>query len=91
MKLRRITIIATLLFTLLFASFSSFGQETIKIEDLTELLREGEPAFTAEEAHAMMLEVLPLVEEVAGRKFKQVPELVIADRDQMVQLLVLES
>jgi hypothetical protein len=50
------------------------------VEKLAEMLKEGEPAFTQEQADSAVKEIVPLVEEVAGRKFKDVPAVKLVDR-----------
>ena len=95
MKLRRIAIIAILLFVLAFASFSTLGQEPFLFRAVQEFnaafMRESVPAFTAEEAQSIALEVIPLVEQITGKKFKQIPEIAIVNRSQVISVLRSES
>lgn len=46
-------------------------------------LKEGAPAFTPEEASAMVRELIPLLEQAAGRKFKAQPAVICGNRDRM--------
>lgn len=50
-------------------------------------LKEGKPAFTAEEAAAFVKEMVPLVEKAAGKRFKQPPEFKLVDREAMAEIL----
>jgi len=57
------------------------------IRKLREALREGEPAFTAEQAKTWTTELIPLVEKAAGRRFKRAPTVRVADRAEVAESL----
>lgn len=50
-------------------------------------LEESEPAFTAEDVETAIKELIELVEYAAGKKFKRIPEVKIADRKELVKVL----
>ena len=56
-------------------------------ELLMERLREGAPAYTEAQAQAYVKEVLPVVEQVAGRKFKTTPKIKLVRRDEPMPVL----
>lgn len=53
-------------------------------------LKEGAPAFTPEEANAMVRELLPLLELAAGRKFKTQPAVICGNRDRMAASMTID-
>ncbi len=59
-------------------------------ESLRERLKESEPAFTSEQAERYVRELAPLVEQVAGRKFKRLPAVKLVDRAGARKVLIEE-
>ncbi len=58
-----------------------------EVKELVELLREGEPAFTREQASTYARELVPLVEEAAGRKLKRAPSIELVSRAELAEVL----
>lgn len=59
-------------------------------QDVADLFAEGEPAFDEEQVKKIVAEVVPLVEEVTGRKFKKIPEVKLAGRPEVASALALD-
>ena len=59
-----------------------------RVEKFREMFKEGEPAFTAEQAKKYVAELTPLVEKAAGKKFTRAPKVVLAGRDEVAKSLV---
>ena len=53
-----------------------------------EYVKEGEPAFTLEEAEIFLKEMTPLVEKATGKKFTEIPKVKIIDRDGLEKIIV---
>jgi hypothetical protein len=60
------------------------------VPSLTKGVRESAAPYTLEDANTWIKEVLPLVEQVAGRKFKALPTVKLIDRWAFAELLVRE-
>lgn len=60
------------------------------LEKLAQVLKEGAPAFTREQANAYAQELIPLVEEAAGRKLKLVPAIRLVNREELARVLARE-
>jgi hypothetical protein len=58
-----------------------------ELEKLMAALEEGEPAFTLEDVQEYAKQLIPLVEETAGRKFKQTPDVRLGDREEVADAL----
>ena len=54
-------------------------------------LKESSPAYTLEQAQAILKEVLPLVELQAGKTFKSIPVIKLANRRQLIPILTKET
>jgi len=76
---------------LVYAGFNHFRKPPLHVREMVrfkEILQEAEPAFTALVAMTIANEIIPLVEEAAGRKFKQIPKIRIIDRDTLANVLM---
>jgi len=66
------------------------GDSTPPPDDETDL-KETEPAYTFEDVQGYVTELVPLIEEIAGRKFTTVPSVRLVKRRQLVPILAKES
>ncbi|MHC4447788.1 MAG: hypothetical protein ACYSXF_08425 [Planctomycetota bacterium] len=57
------------------------------VEEMLALFEESAPAYGAEEAEAWVDELLPLVEEFAGRRFRVKPDVRVGDREELTDAL----
>lgn len=76
---------------LVFAGFKHFRKPPPYVREMVnfkEMLKEAEPAFTAKESEAFLKDLIPLVEEAAGKKFKQTPRFKIIGRDELANVLI---
>lgn len=76
---------------LVFAGLKHFSKPPSHVRemmDFKDMLKEGEPAFTTQEAEAFTKELIPLVEAAAGRKFKQIPKIRLVGRDALANVLM---
>lgn len=59
-------------------------------DDKNDRMKEAEPAYTLEDARRYIAELVPMVEEVAGRKFTTVPEVRLVKRRELVPVMAQE-
>ncbi|MFC1586685.1 hypothetical protein ACFL54_00105 [Planctomycetota bacterium] len=89
--MKRITILSLQILLIFLALLStSNAQQQSDIDKIKSMLTEGEAAYSEEEALAYMKEIIPLIEKVCGKKFKQAPSLKLADREVLQAVLVKE-
>lgn len=62
-----------------------------EMRKIRELLKEGEPAFTAEDIDVFIREMVPLVEKTTGKKFKQALKIKLVGRDGLAKTLAQDS
>ncbi|MBI5724878.1 MAG: hypothetical protein HZA50_13040 [Planctomycetes bacterium] len=72
-----------------FLGAAVYAQQSASVaaKDIQTLLAEGEPAFTELQAQAWVLELIPMVEKAAGRRFKARPQVVLSDRKTLAEAL----
>ncbi len=70
--------------------FMAFFPQNSNAEISLEMLQEDIPAFDLQEAKDFTDEIVPLVENAAGRKFTKILEIVIADRTMITKILTAE-
>jgi len=58
-----------------------------EVRQMQKKLAEGEIAFTERDIEEFLPTIVPLVEEIAGRKFKKLPLVRLSDRKSMVKIL----
>lgn len=59
-------------------------------ENQNDQMKEAEPAYTLEDAQRYVAELVPMIEEVAGRKFTTVPEVRLVKRRELVPVMAQE-
>lgn len=81
-----------LLFVVLFAlvSFVLVYPSVLNAAEIQEAIPEGKPAFTLREVKTFVKEIIPLVEEVTGKKFHKIPKIKLVDRKKMIPVLQTE-
>jgi hypothetical protein len=63
------------------------AQWAILTGNFYKILKEGKAAFTSTQGETYVNELIPLVEKASGRKFKHVPKIKIASRDEVAESL----
>ncbi len=58
-----------------------------ELRKLREMLKEGDPSFTAADVEREFPRIVPLVEKATGKKFKKVPTWKISDRREVAEVL----
>lgn len=86
---RRIVLLLLLLFSL--TNIATAKQSKyLTPEELMARLKEGKPVYTELQAQTYVKELIPLVEQAAGRKFKTTPKVKLVRRDAMESVLAHE-
>ncbi|OGV59648.1 MAG: hypothetical protein A2283_07880 [Lentisphaerae bacterium RIFOXYA12_FULL_48_11] len=69
------------------------GDENIKSESeqIIALLKDGKPEYTIDEANDMVSELMPLIEDIAGKTFIKPPEIRLINTDKIDELMIREE
>lgn len=58
-----------------------------ELKEFHELIKDGKPAYTTDQANAIVKELIPLIENIAGRKFKKIPEIRLIGSDEARKII----
>lgn len=89
-----IGVLSLLVFGLINFSEHKFSENKIFNKELKEfhsLLKDGEPAYSFEQANHIVNELIPMIERAVGKKFKKIPEIQLITTKELETILNCET